>query len=139
MSSGATSEATRWVLSRSGTAAVVVAVAIAAGGLVLSRVDMALLALPFVVMACRNRDARPGPGSGAAVAVDLAPPARGEAEVSAAVTITCAPGVDGAALRVSSFGGAPRRSSWPPAPVRSRCGYPCCTPGSTRCCAWSTG
>ncbi|OZM76505.1 DUF58 domain-containing protein [Pseudonocardia sp. MH-G8] len=99
-----TESPTEWALSRSGTAVVAVAVVLAGAALVLSRVDVALLALPFVVVAARTRDRRRN-GRSSTVAVDLAPPARGDAELEAVLTLTPAPGVDGAALRVSSFGG----------------------------------
>jgi uncharacterized protein (DUF58 family) len=97
---------TGWVLSRSATAAVVVAVVLAAAGLALSRVDVALLALPFVVVAVRDR--RPASGRDGAVTVDLAAPGRGDTELTAVLTVAPAPGVDAAALRVSSFGGDAR-------------------------------
>jgi uncharacterized protein (DUF58 family) len=101
-------EPTAWVLSRSATAAVVVAVVLAAAGLVLSRVDIALLALPFVVVAARTGDRRPPPGPGGPVTVDLAPPGRGDAELAAVLAFAPAPGVDAVALRLSSFGGDPQ-------------------------------
>lgn len=97
---------TRWVPSRSGTAAVVVAVVLAAAGLLLSRVDIALLALPFVLAAAGTRDRRPGHDG--TVTADIAPHARGDAVLEAVLTLTPASGVDGVALRVAAFGGDPQ-------------------------------
>jgi uncharacterized protein (DUF58 family) len=101
-------EPTGWVLSRSGTAVVVVAVVLGSAGLALARVDIALLALPFVVVAAWTRDRRPPPGGGGRVTVDLPEPGRGDAELAAVLVVLPADGVDGAALRVSSFGGDPQ-------------------------------
>ena len=94
----------QWVLARSHTAAVVVAVVFAAGGLVLSRVDLALLALPFIVTACWAWDRRPRRAQASVVAVDLAPHHPGAAELEFLLTLSPAAGVDSAAVRLASFG-----------------------------------
>jgi len=93
-----------WVLARSSTSAVVVAVVFAAGGLVLARVDLALLALPFIVAAGWAWDRRPRRTPASAVAIDLAPHSPGDAELRFTLTLPPAAGVDGIALRMASFG-----------------------------------
>jgi uncharacterized protein (DUF58 family) len=102
------SSPTEWVLARSRTAAVVVAVVFAAAGLVLSRVDLALLALPFTLAAAWAWDRRPRRDDRSTLTVDLAPHEPGDTELEVLVTLTPAAGVDGVALRLASFGGDPR-------------------------------
>lgn len=96
-----------WTLSPSLTAAVVVAVVFATVGLLLSRADLVLLALPLIAAAEWAWDRRLDRTQSSTFTVGVA--ARpGDAELRFALTLAAPDGVEAVALRLSSFEGRPQ-------------------------------
>jgi uncharacterized protein (DUF58 family) len=95
-----------WTRSAGFTAGAVVAVVLAAAGLALARIDLALFALPLIVALAWARERRPDPADPATATVAVSE--SGVAEMDFAITIEASPGVEAIALRYSVLAGEPR-------------------------------
>lgn len=97
----------KWTLAPSFTAVVVVAVGLATAGLLLSRVDVALLALPLIAAAAWAWDRRPESGKQCTTTVDLATRPE-DAELGFALTVSPPNGVEAVSLRLTRLDGEPQ-------------------------------
>lgn len=97
-----------WMLAASLSGAVVVAILFAAVGLLLSRVDLALLALPLIVSVAWAWDRRPSRAESSIVAVELAAHPD-DAELGFRLTLAPPDGVENVSLRLATLGGAPQQ------------------------------
>lgn len=95
-----------WTLSAGQLAGGVAALIIAAAGLVTSRVDVALLALPLVAAVAVSWERRPLSGEAATVSLVLREPSG--AEIGYALEIAPPPAVEATVLRYSVLAGAER-------------------------------
>ena len=95
-----------WTRSAGLTAGAVVAVVLAAAGLVLSRVDLALLALPLVAALAVTWERRPDPAQPATVTLTVAEP--DSAEVAFTIVVAAPAGVEAIVLRCTRLAGDAR-------------------------------
>lgn len=96
----------RWAFSAGLAAGWTVAVILAAAGLLLARIDLALLALPLVAALAWTRELRPDRTQGATATVALAD--SGDAEMGFSFKIAAPAGVEAIALRYSLLAGETR-------------------------------
>ncbi len=95
-----------WTRSPGLTAAAIVAVVLAGAGLLVSRIDVALLAVPIVAAVAFSWEARPSPAEAATATLTLGEP--GAAELDFTFTIEPPAGVEAIVLRYSFLGGEAR-------------------------------
>ena len=95
-----------WTRSAGLTAGATVAVVLAAAGLMLARIDLAVLALPLVVAIAWNRERRPAQTEAATATLVLTE--SGGAEMDFNLTIEAPAGVEAIALRYSLVSGEAR-------------------------------
>ena len=107
MSAPATATAVpRWRPSPALAAGAITAVVLAAAGLVLARVDLALLALPLALATALSWERRPGADGTATAAITLTP--AGPAKIDFALSIDAPGGVDAVVVRYRLLSGESR-------------------------------
>ncbi|MCW2538307.1 MAG: hypothetical protein JWN95_32 [Frankiales bacterium] len=94
----------RWALATTYTVGVGVASVLAMTGLLLSRLDIALLALPLIAASAWTWDRRPDRTQPSTVTVDLSG-RPGQAELEFTLGLSVPDGVEGISLRVTKLGG----------------------------------
>ena len=96
-----------WAPAASCYAGVAVAIVLATAGLLLARVDLALLALPLILTAAWTSEHRPDPTRSSTLAIDLT--ARpGGTGASYVIALRAPDGVEAVLLRLGSLGNRPR-------------------------------
>jgi uncharacterized protein (DUF58 family) len=104
MTAARTSEP-RWSIGPSAVALTCVAVVIVTFGLLLSRADLALLALPLIMTVAWSWDRRPQAGTPSTVTVEVAPRA-GDAEIEFTLGVAVPERVDTVSLRLTRLDGS---------------------------------
>lgn len=100
---GRESQPRSWIPAHGLSGAMVVGVLFQGAGLVLARVDLAILGLPFLLVAAAALGAWPGRIPDKPVSVDLTPATDG-AELAFVLSVPSSLGVEGVSLRVGVFG-----------------------------------
>ena len=96
-----------WARATSCYAGVAVGVVLATAGLLLARVDLALLALPLILAAAWTLDRRPDPTQRSSIAVELTRRPGGTG-ASYVIALNAPDGVETVVLRLGSLGNRPR-------------------------------
>jgi uncharacterized protein (DUF58 family) len=94
-----------WARSAGMVAGTIAAVLLAGAGLLLSRIDLALLAVPLVAAIAWSAERRPDPAAAATATVDVGEPEG--SELAFTLAIAAPAGVESVALRTALLGGRP--------------------------------